>query len=385
MFSAEYRRGLQAEAAGDYAEAARAYALAGERAKVGEMHLLRAERAPTPDGKLHELKAAIRWADLDDSEGREVRRRIARGLMGWAKAQGLVTEGDREVVREAAALFAEIGDHAGAGACHELVGEELQAAEAYQRAGEVDRLERVLDREETRRKRSLRATETFEEYRLALAAGEPEAARASLVACVEAAAPAERNDYRRLLDELDARLITDGSVTLRRDGGETRYVGALPLAIGREPPCALRLRDAGVSRRHAEVIAGDGGFQLCDLGSRNGTTLAGVRIGDRLPLKGTGELGFGEHCLVRFSLLTTADTTPTIELVVVRGVDRGLRVLASTGPMIVDGFGRLGFTNGRPRLDAEQPIRLNGQTAGARIQLARADVVELEGRRLEVV
>jgi hypothetical protein len=385
IFSADFRRGLQAEAAGDYAEAARAYALAGERAKVGEMHLLRAERASTPDGKLHELRAAIRWADLDDADGREVRRRIARGLVGWAKAQGLVTEGDREVVRQAASLFAEVGDHAGAGQCHELVGEELQAAEAYQRAGEVDRLERVLDREETRRKRALRTSEAFEEYRLALAAGEPEEARVSLAACVDAAPPAERTDYRRLLDELDARLIANGCVTLRRNGGETRYVGVLPLAIGREPPCALQLRDAGVSRRHAEIVVDAEGFELCDLGSRNGTTLAGVRLGARLPLKEAGELGFGEHCAVRFAVLPDGGASAVLELVVVRGVDRGLRILVSGGPMTVDGFGRLRFAEGRPRLEAEQPVRLNGQTAGTKIQLSRGDVIELGGRRLEVL
>src|SRR5262252_4693975 len=84
MFSADFRRAVAAEAAGDYAEAARAYALAGERVKVAEMHLLRAERAPSPAAKLHELKAAIRWADADNADGQNARRRIARALFNWA-------------------------------------------------------------------------------------------------------------------------------------------------------------------------------------------------------------------------------------------------------------------------------------------------------------
>ncbi|HSN33823.1 MAG TPA: hypothetical protein VLU41_14140, partial [Ideonella sp.] len=141
MFSADFRRAVAAEAAGDYAEAARAYALAGERVKVAEMHLLRAERAPSPAAKLHELRAAVRWTDLETPEGRNARRRIARALVGWAKAQGFVGDAEKQVVREAAQLFADIGEHVGAGECHELIGDELQAAEAYQRAGDVDKLE----------------------------------------------------------------------------------------------------------------------------------------------------------------------------------------------------------------------------------------------------
>src|SRR5262249_61085396 len=69
MFSADFRRAVAAEAAGDYAEAARAYALAGERVKVAEMHLLRAERAPSPPAKLHQLRPAVPWADPPDPPG----------------------------------------------------------------------------------------------------------------------------------------------------------------------------------------------------------------------------------------------------------------------------------------------------------------------------
>src|SRR3954453_7285516 len=102
MFSADFRRAVAAEAAGDYGEAARAYALAGERVKVAEMHLLRAERAPSPAAKLHELRAAVRWADAGDDDGRGARRRIARALFGWVRAGTLLGEPEKQVVREAA-------------------------------------------------------------------------------------------------------------------------------------------------------------------------------------------------------------------------------------------------------------------------------------------
>ena len=76
LLSSDFRRALAAEAAGDYITAARAYALSGERAKVGEMHLYLAERATAAEARLQELRAGVRWADAITDEGREVRRRI---------------------------------------------------------------------------------------------------------------------------------------------------------------------------------------------------------------------------------------------------------------------------------------------------------------------
>lgn len=384
MFSADFRRAVAAEAAGEYAEAARAYALAGEHAKVAEMHLLRAERAPSPEGKLHELRAAVRWADPDEPEGRAMRRRVARALFNWARQAGVLSDADKQVVREAAALFAEAGDHAGAGECHEFIGDELQAAEAYQRAGDVDRLETVLHREETRRKHLHRVSDAWEEYRLHLAGGERDRAVSALRACVDASRGEEQAGYRRALEQLEAKLLESGKVTLRDGGRETTYVGVFPLVIGREPVCHLVLRDAGISRRHCEIRLEDGGFQVRDLDSKNGTTLAGVRIAGALPLHGEGELGVGELCAMRYRALPGA-----LELELVRGLDRGLRVHASAGPIAIADAAELSFVDGRPRLRARAgaSLDLNGVHAGGEVQLIRGDVVDVRGpatARLEV-
>jgi pSer/pThr/pTyr-binding forkhead associated (FHA) protein len=45
--------------------------------------------------------------------------------------------------------------------------------------------------------------------------------------------------------------------------------------IGRDPASAIWLDVAGVSRHHARIAVGDGGTQIEDLGSKNGT-----RVGD---------------------------------------------------------------------------------------------------------
>jgi len=397
MFSADYRRGLSAEAAGDYAEAARAYALCGEQAKVAEMHLLRAERAPSPEGKLQELRAAVRWADPEDPEGIEARRRIARALWRWARSVGVVSDADRQVVREAAALFESSGDPSGAGECYELIGDELAAAEAYQRAGDVERLEAVLAREETRRRKLGRVTEAYEEYRLHLDAGARDLALLALRQCVDEAKGTEQAGYRRELEALEARVLSAGQCVMRLGGVLRRYVGAFPLCIGREGTCELVLRDAGVSRRHCEVEAGPmGGFVLRDLGSRNGTQLGGLTIDGALALVGEGEIGVGEHCTLHFA------SGDELGLEVVRGLDRGMKLLASSRPFVLGaGFAagvgagfeggtgpgfELCFVDRRPRLRSRsgEPLRLNGRLAAAEIQILVGDVVELGPLRLEV-
>ena len=399
MFSADFRRAVAAEAAGDYAEAARAYALAGERVKVAEMHLLRAERAPSPAAKLHELRAAIRWAEPDDPEGKNARRRIARALFNWARSSAVVGDPEKQVVRDAAQLFADIGEFASAGECLEFVGDEFAAAEAYQKGGDVDRLENVLAREEVRRKRDTRIHDAFEEYKLALAAGERDRALETIRLCAEAPLPVvaqsptdrneasrERASYQRLREELEAKLVADGSVVIRAGAvghtRERRYVGSFPLVMGRDATCQLALRDAGISRQHAEIVAHDDGtFSLVDRDSKNGTTLGGVRIAGALPLVGEGDIGLGELCVIHFS-----QSGGTLTLEVTRGLDRGLRVVAGRGELDVEGVGELMFIDGRPRLSpvGGRLLYLNGVHVSAGIQLVRGDVVELGEQRLEI-
>ena len=381
MFSADYRRALSAEAAGDYAEAARAYALCGEQAKVAEMHLLRAERAPSPEGKLQELRAAVRWADPEDPEGIEARRRIARALWRWARSVGVVSDADRQVVREAAALFESSGDPSGAGECYELVGDELAAAEAYQRAGDVERLEAVLAREEHRRRKLGRVTEAYEEYRLHLDAGARELAATLLRQCVDEAKGSEQAGYRRELEALEARVLSQGQCALRSGGVLRRYVGVFPLSVGREGTCELTLRDAGVSRRHCEIESrSDGSFVLRDLGSRNGTQLGSLTIDGALALVGEGEIGVGEHCTLHFA------AGAELALEVVRGLDRGSKLLASPRPFELTGGLELRFEDRRPRLRSRsgEPLRLNGRLAAPEIQILVGDVVELGTARVEV-
>jgi two-component system response regulator GlrR len=64
------------------------------------------------------------------------------------------------------------------------------------------------------------------------------------------------------------------------DQGARATVASGRAVIGTHESAALRLGDGAVSRFHVELAAADDGIALKDLGSRNGTFLAGVRVRD---------------------------------------------------------------------------------------------------------
>ncbi len=70
------------------------------------------------------------------------------------------------------------------------------------------------------------------------------------------------------------------------------------IVLGRSHDCDLILPDVLLSRRHAEIVRGPGGWTLRDLGSLNGTRLNGLRV-QREELLGDGdEIGMSDWVLV---------------------------------------------------------------------------------------
>lgn len=75
------------------------------------------------------------------------------------------------------------------------------------------------------------------------------------------------------------------------------------LRIGRDPDCDLRIDHPSVSRRHAELLHEPEGWLLRDLGSKNGSHVDGLRVGQARLDQGDCWLRFGD-VLCEFS---TAD------------------------------------------------------------------------------
>ena len=81
-----------------------------------------------------------------------------------------------------------------------------------------------------------------------------------------------------------------------------------PCRIGRHPESEILLDDKIVSRRHARFIRESDTWQVEDLGSTNGTYLAGGRI-TRMPLRGGEEITIGPFRLMIESIQPGGDAT----------------------------------------------------------------------------
>src|SRR5688572_2246311 len=68
------------------------------------------------------------------------------------------------------------------------------------------------------------------------------------------------------------------------------------LVVGRED-AGLTIEDEQISRRHAVIRPGDGGVEIEDLGSRNGTFVNGVRIESATRLAGGDTVKLGQSVL----------------------------------------------------------------------------------------
>jgi len=82
-------------------------------------------------------------------------------------------------------------------------------------------------------------------------------------------------------------------------GPKTREFSTGELILGRAPDCQVVLKDFGISRQHAKLVADPGGVRIMDMGSKNGTKVNGalvteapLRDGDKFSL-GSLEIQFG--------------------------------------------------------------------------------------------
>jgi hypothetical protein len=92
------------------------------------------------------------------------------------------------------------------------------------------------------------------------------------------------------------------AATLTLPDGRRLGLGTKTLVMGRLPECDIVLSDPNISRRHAEVRpAGNGGYEVVDLGSTNGTKLNGVVIRGAQALRDRDQITVGATSL-RFEL-----------------------------------------------------------------------------------
>jgi hypothetical protein len=140
------------------------------------------------------------------------------------------------------------------------------------------------------------------EARLSRPVAEPAAQRVAPAPAPAPQQPAERGETmifsssERLRGPVeDAQARRTPARALLAVGGRRLLVPSGGGTIGRSRDCDVVIDDAGVSRRHAEIRPGSGGWTVADLGSTNGVRVNGAEVrgaqalapGDRVELGST--------------------------------------------------------------------------------------------------
>ncbi len=130
----------------------------------------------------------------------------------------------------------------------------------------------------------------------------------------EAAKEYAREEGYNFMGPVVVRLSTDGNVKNGRftvisqlkqgAGGSSMASIVLPsgqrislnqgtVSVGRLPECTISVNDSNISRQHAEMRQGNGGYVVVDLNSTNGTLVNGVRISGEQRLADGDIISFG--------------------------------------------------------------------------------------------
>jgi hypothetical protein len=143
-----------------------------------------------------------------------------------------------------------------------------------------------------------------------------------------------------------------------------------------------------VSRRHCEVDLRDDVVVVRDLGSRNGTLVAGVPIGGEIALSGPTEIGLGEDVAILVRSGEVGKDERGLIIDVVRGLDRGERILAGRGELRVAGIpGSFVFVEDRVvvKFDPGVSAVLGSQKVATAVDLLIGDVLTVGDVRVEVL
>jgi len=98
--------------------------------------------------------------------------------------------------------------------------------------------------------------------------------------------------------------VVDRAVLLRMDGvqaGQILGMEQWPFTVGRHPTNSLRVDEDSISRFHARIVRNGDEYTVEDMGSRNGTFVAGKRV-TRAKLDHDSWLQFGPRVSFRFSM-----------------------------------------------------------------------------------
>jgi FHA domain len=364
-FRQRFRRGpleraRQVEALGRLESATALYLQAGARDEAARLLTLRADAAREPAERLALLGRARECASGDARIELAVRRaRLALDLAEQRTRQLLPSE-----LGALGAELEQLDQPELAARAFALAGDVDAEARSLISAGDVERLEAVLDAEQQRQEDKRDRAALLERLGDLDRAGRRREALA-----LTRDAPNEvqvEEAFAALRRSIELKCCRRDPVRLELDGRRLEVAFGDTLRIGRSD-VNLVVASPAVSRAHLEVRRGANGPEAVDLGSHNGTWLSGARLGAPLEITPGLELSLGGEVRVVFepwrdgTCCTLGDRT----------------VCAPLGPLVLGGWSVTRAADGLLELGAAEgtPLVLNGLSVAAPIQLCREDVL----------
>ncbi len=299
----EIRAALALEEAGELQEAARVFEYAGEHAQAAVLRIEHANTVRDAGERLDILREGCARNPGTTEEGRALHRALA--ALALTQAHSHETGSARRSLQlEAARALEEAGEAAEAGELYESLGLLDQAAVAFERGGEIAKLELVLEVLERREREESSIAELLREVDQAMDNGQRRAAWMLLTDHI-----AQRDRFGRaprpaLIRRL--RFIEEHRPRLERleigwnRGRVTRVRAGQRFRIGRAPDADLVVAGPKLSREHVELavdVDGPDGPRLVatDLGSKLGSFWDGDPLmpGEPMPIEAPGPLALG--------------------------------------------------------------------------------------------
>ncbi len=350
------------EEAGDLAAAVEAYVEAELGDEASRVLLLRADTETSLEKRVALLERAGRVA-RDPETARRARARKARLAFELVKPRGASA---RSEIAAAAAELEASGDHATAAEAYASIGDRDGEVRALTAAGAVDALEDRLRNEASETKQANAVALARSRIQDLDATGERRAALALAREALELGADGRIEDLSRAIRH---RMVRTPIVELAWAGQRARVAFGDEVTIGRGE-ATIVVPSRAVSRVHLRLRREAGAIVAEDTGTRNGTLLAGARLGGAVPVGAalTLTLGGGGVACVLEERLGGLDVTVA-----------GERYFAPLGPLRVGGWA-VGLRDGGDALpvvvlesSAEAPAFIGGLETARTIELAFGD------------
>lgn len=395
----EIRAALALEEAGELQEAARVLEHSGEHAQAATLRMEHARTVADAGERVDVLREGCARNPGDTPEGRALHEALAEALLDQA-----VRETDpsrrRSLELEAARGLEEADQGGAAGEIYERLGLLDRAARAYERAGEIVKLELVLEVLERREQAEAEVAQLEAEVDRALEDGRRRQAHVLLVEHVagrERLGRTGRPGPAQRLALLEAARPRPHELELGWNGRVTSVSGHPRFVLGRSPDAQLTLPGARLSRHHVELsidTTDPAGPRLMatDLGSKLGSFWDGEPLepGEPVPLAAPGELALGGTAAVEVVPLRGQHGEPCGALLRAPHRDAWHLYLPQGGPLVlapdVRVPARVLFDRGWVVLDLGSSVLADlGRhrlPAGAAIELLVGDRIGLVGAPL---